>query len=80
MSSLPDQRSIVGNSVALRHVLHQVEIVAPTDATVRLQRWVGQRTDRRSLARKVGSSSLDVRLQKALDIVWVLEESFIKSL
>src|SRR5690242_9998338 len=34
MSSLPDQRSIVGNSVALRHVLHQVEIVAPTDATV----------------------------------------------
>ena len=36
MSSLPDQRNIVGNSVALRHVLHQVEIVAPTDATVLL--------------------------------------------
>src|SRR5262245_59405837 len=31
-----DQRNIVGNSMALRHVLHQVEIVAPTDATVLL--------------------------------------------
>ena len=31
-----DQRNIVGNSTALRHVLHQVEIVAPTDATVLL--------------------------------------------
>ena len=36
MSSLPDQRNIVGNSVALRHVLDQVEVVAPTDATVLL--------------------------------------------
>jgi len=34
--SSPDQRNIVGNSMALRHVLHQVEIVAPTDATVLL--------------------------------------------
>jgi formate hydrogenlyase transcriptional activator len=31
-----DQRNIVGNSTALRHVLRQVEIVAPTDATVLL--------------------------------------------
>ena len=30
------RRNIVGNSVALRHVLHQVEMVAPTDATVLL--------------------------------------------
>src|SRR5262249_58819411 len=36
MSSLPDQRNIVGNSVALRHVLDHVESVAPTDATVLL--------------------------------------------
>jgi formate hydrogenlyase transcriptional activator len=37
MSSLPDQRrNIVGNSGALRHVLRQVDIVAPTDATVLL--------------------------------------------
>ena len=42
-SSLParelaenQRRRIVGDSVALRHVLHQVEIVAPTDATVLL--------------------------------------------
>src|SRR5262249_12912417 len=37
MPSLPDRRpNIVGDSVALRHVLDQVEVVAPTDATVLL--------------------------------------------
>jgi formate hydrogenlyase transcriptional activator len=36
MSSPSDHRNIVGNSGALRDVLHQVEIVAPTAATVLL--------------------------------------------
>src|SRR5262249_554520 len=46
--SSPDQRNIVGNSMALRYVLHQVEIVAPTDATVLLLGETGTgRTGRR---------------------------------
>jgi formate hydrogenlyase transcriptional activator len=55
MSSLPDQRSIVGNSVALRDVLHQVEIVAPTDATVLLLGETG--TGKELAARAIHDSS-----------------------
>ena len=46
MSSLPDQRrNIVGNGMALRHVLHQVDTVAPTDATVLLRGESGSGKD-----------------------------------
>src|SRR5216683_4768643 len=55
MSSLPDQRNIVGNSVALRHVLHQVEIVAPTDATVLLLGETG--TGKELVARAIHDAS-----------------------
>src|SRR2546422_9805298 len=55
MSSLPDQRNIVGNSAALRHVLHQVEIVAPTDATVLLTGETG--TGKELLARAIHNLS-----------------------
>src|SRR5438552_3587170 len=55
MSSLPDQRNIVGNSVALRHVLHQVEIVAPTDATVLLLGETG--TGKELVARAIRDAS-----------------------
>src|SRR5262245_8647018 len=55
MSSLPDKRNIVGDSVALRHVLHQVEIVAPTDATVLLLGETG--TGKELAARAVHAAS-----------------------
>ncbi len=55
MSSLPDQRNIVGNSVALRHVLHQVEIVAPTGATVLLLGETG--TGKELVARAIHDAS-----------------------
>ena len=56
MSSLPDQRrNIVGNSGALRHVLHQVEIVAPTDATVLLLGETG--TGKELVARAIHDAS-----------------------
>src|SRR6185295_7214634 len=53
--SSPDQRNIVGNSVALRHVLHQVEIVAPTDATVLLLGETG--TGKELVARAIHDAS-----------------------
>src|SRR5262245_14904553 len=55
MASRPDQRNIVGNSAALRHVLHQVEIVAPTDATVLLLGETG--TGKELAARAVHDAS-----------------------
>src|SRR5438105_13444350 len=55
MSSLPDQRNIVGNSVALRHVLHQGEIVAPTDAAVLLLGETG--TGKELVARAIHDAS-----------------------
>jgi len=55
MSSLPDQWNIVGNSVALRHVFHQVEIVAPTDATVLLLGETG--TGKELVARAIHDAS-----------------------
>jgi len=53
--SSPDQRNIVGNSMALRHVLHQVEIVAPTDATVLLLGETG--TGKELVARAIHDAS-----------------------
>jgi formate hydrogenlyase transcriptional activator len=56
MSSRPDQpRNIVGNSGALRHVLHQVDIVAPTDATVLLLGETG--TGKELVARAIHETS-----------------------
>jgi formate hydrogenlyase transcriptional activator len=51
----PDQRNIVGNSIALRNVLHQVEIVAPTDATVLLLGETG--TGKELVARAIHDAS-----------------------
>src|SRR5262249_41209714 len=53
--SSPDQRNIVGNSMALRYVLHQVEIVAPTDATVLLLGETG--TGKELVARAIHDAS-----------------------
>src|SRR2546427_9802994 len=55
MSSLPAQRNIAGSSVALRHVLHQVEIVAPTGATVLLLGETG--TGKELVARAIHDAS-----------------------
>jgi len=55
MSSLHDQRNIVGNSWALRHVLDQVDIVAPTDATVLLLGETG--TGKELVARAIHAAS-----------------------
>src|SRR5262250_2146277 len=55
MSSLPDQRNVVGNSVALRHVLQQVEVVAPTNATVLLLGETG--TGKELVARAIHEAS-----------------------
>src|SRR5262245_33552210 len=56
MSSLPDQRrNIVGNSGVLRHVLHQVDIVAPTDATVLVLGETG--TGKELIARAIHDAS-----------------------
>jgi len=53
--SSPDQWTIVGNSMALRHVLKQVEIVAPTDATVLLLGETG--TGKELVARAIHDAS-----------------------
>jgi formate hydrogenlyase transcriptional activator len=56
MSSLRDQRrNIVGKSGALRHVLCQVDIVAPTDATVLLLGETG--TGKELVARAIHDAS-----------------------
>ena len=56
MSSLPDKRrSIVGNSAALRQVLGQVDIVAPTDASVLLLGETG--TGKELVARAIHDAS-----------------------
>ena len=49
------RRDIVGNSAALRHVLEQVEIVAPTDATVLLLGETG--TGKELVARAIHDAS-----------------------
>src|SRR5262245_26736140 len=48
-------RKIVGDSAALRHVLHQVEIVAPTDATALLLGETG--TGKELVARAIHDAS-----------------------
>src|SRR5262245_40765314 len=48
-------RKIVGDSAALRHLLHQVEIVAPTDATVLLLGETG--TGKELVARAIHAAS-----------------------
>src|SRR5262249_46554983 len=50
-----EARKIVGDSAALRHVLHQVEVVAPTDATVLLLGETG--TGKELVARAIHDAS-----------------------